>query len=275
MSHPPPPAVLVFAASDPTGGTGLQADVLTISSMGCHALSVVTAITVQDTAGSTSLHQIDPDWIIEQARCVLEDIPVVVFKIGLLGSAEATAAVAEVVSDYPDVPLVLDPALTNGRGDELASEEAIAALSEMIVPQTTLLTPNTFEIRRLAMEDGGDEDSKIEQCAKRLIASGCEFLLLTGTHANTAKVVNTLFGKKGRIRSDDWERLPNAFHGAGNTLAAACAAVIAQGLDIPEAVREAQEFTWESLKHGFRPGMGNHLPDRMFWALDHDTENQQ
>jgi len=143
---------LVFAATDPSGGAGIQADVLTLSSMGCHPLSVVTAVTIQDTMGVEDLLPIDAEWIADQARCVLEDVAVGAFKIGLAGSVEAIAAIAEVVSDYPDIPLVLDPVLASGRGDELASENVIAAIRELLIPQATILTPNSLEARRLSLE---------------------------------------------------------------------------------------------------------------------------
>src|SRR5512132_3452324 len=104
-----PPIVLTFAASDPSGGAGLQADILTLASMGCHPLSVITAITVQDTAGVENVLPIDSDWVADQARCILEDIPVTAFKIGVLGSVETVTAIAELLSDYPDIPLILDP----------------------------------------------------------------------------------------------------------------------------------------------------------------------
>src|SRR4030067_1861142 len=132
-----PPIVLSFAATDPTGGAGMQADVLTLSSMGCHALTVVAAITVQDTAGVEDVLPIDADWVSDQARVLLEDMPVAAFKIGLVGSVENCAAIAEVVSDYPEVPLILDPVLASGRGDELVTDEMVSALPELLVPQTT------------------------------------------------------------------------------------------------------------------------------------------
>jgi hydroxymethylpyrimidine/phosphomethylpyrimidine kinase len=128
----PPPVVLSFAASDPTGGAGLQADILTLASLGCHPLSVVTAITVQDTTGVEGVLPIDAGWIADQARALLEDIPVAAFKIGMLGSLEAIAAIAEIISDYPDIPLVLDPVLASGRGDQLAGEEMIEAMIALL-----------------------------------------------------------------------------------------------------------------------------------------------
>lgn len=266
-----PPIVLSFAASDPSGGAGIQADIMTLSSMGCHPLSVITAITVQDTAGVDDILPIDSDWVADQARLVLEDMPVSTFKIGLLGSVENIAAIAEVVSDYPDVPLILDPVLASGRGDEMATDDMICALRELLVPQTTILTPNSIEARRLAQED--DEDITLDECAKRLLDMGAEYVLITGTHENTPQVINTLYGPDGLVRSESWERLPGSYHGSGCTLASAIAATIANGLDIPEAVHEAQEYTWQSLAAAFRPGMGQNIPDRFFWARDMDDKN--
>jgi hydroxymethylpyrimidine/phosphomethylpyrimidine kinase len=267
-----PPIVLVFAASDPSGGAGLQADIMTLSSMGCHPLSVLTAITIQDTTGVDDVMAIDAEWVADQARCVLEDMAVSAFKIGVLGSVETIAAIAEVVSDYPDIPLVLDPVLASGRGDELASEDMVAALRELLIPQTTIITPNSLEARRLAIDDGNDEDDPdLAECANRLILSGCEYVLVTGTHENTPQVVNTLYGQEGILRTDSWQRLPGSYHGSGCTLASAIAATIANGLAIGEAVKDAQEYTWQTLKSAFRPGMGQHIPDRLFWAREDEA----
>ena len=266
----PPPRVLSFAASDSSGGAGIQADILTLASMGCHPLSVITAITVQDTAGVDDVMALDPEWVADQARAVLEDMPVHVFKIGMLGSVEIITAIAEVISDYPDIPLVLDPVLTSGRGDELASEDMLIAMRELLLPQATIITPNSLEARRLAQDDEDDDDDiqNLSQCAGRLLQMGCEYVLITGTHENTLQVVNHLYGNDGVIRSDSWQRLPGSYHGSGCTLASAIAAALANGLPIAEGVYEAQEYTWQSLKAGFRPGMGQFLPDRLFWARD-------
>jgi hydroxymethylpyrimidine/phosphomethylpyrimidine kinase len=266
-----PPLVLTFAASDPSSGAGMQADLLTLASMGCHPLTVVTAITVQDTMGVEAVQPIDSDWVSDQARCLLEDMPIDAFKIGALGSVENISAIAEIIADYPDVPLILDPVLASGRGDELASEEMLHALRELLLPRTMILTPNSTEVRRLAEAEDDDEPS-LAVYAQRLIEAGCEHVLVTGTHEPTPQVVNTLYAKSGIIRSDSWERLPGSYHGSGCTLASAIAAMLANGLDLPEAVREAQEFTWNALARAYRPGMGQFLPDRLFWARDEETE---
>jgi hydroxymethylpyrimidine/phosphomethylpyrimidine kinase len=269
-----PPIVLTFGATDPSGGAGLQADILTIASMGCHPLSVVTAITVQDTGGVDDIFPIDAEWVSDQARAVLEDMPVAAFKIGLLGSVENIAAIAEVISDYPDIPLVFDPVLASGRGDELADEDMLDALRELLLPQTTILTPNSIEARRLIQDEDNDEDNPdLAECAKRIVQLGCEYVLVTGTHEHTPKVINILYGENGVVvRSDSWARLSGIYHGSGCTLASAIAALLANGLSMNEAVKEAQEFTWQALKYAFRPGMGQHIPDRLFWARDDEED---
>lgn len=267
-----PPLVLVFAASDPSGGAGMQADILTLASMGCHPLSVITAITVQDTIGVEGLLAIESEWVADQARALLEDMTIDAFKIGVMGSVENIAAIAEVIADYPDVPLIVDPVLASGRGDELASDEMTHALRELLLPQTTIITPNSLEARRLAESDEDGDEPTLAVCAERLVESGAEFVLITGTHESTSQVVNTLYGKSGVVRSDNWPRLPGSYHGSGCTLASAIAAMLANGLELPEAVREAQDYTWHALDKAFRPGMGQYIPDRLFWAREDDDE---
>src|SRR3990172_6322172 len=204
----PPPFVLTFAASDPTGGAGLQADLLTLAGMGCHPLSVVTALTEQDTHGVEDLLPVQAEWVSEQARHVL---------------------------------------------------------------QATVVTPNSLEARRLAAMENDDEPD-LDECARRLLALGCEYVLVTGAHEATDEVINTLYGARGVVREDRWERLPGAYHGSGCTLSSAIAAALANGRAVPEAVRDAQEYTWQALAAGFRAGAGQLLPDRFFWARELESE---
>lgn len=273
----PIPAVLVFAGTDPTGGAGLQADILTLASLGCHPLSVVTAVTVQDTVGVDDFLPMDAEWIADQARSVLEDIPVAAIKLGMLASTEAVAAIAEVVSDYPDIPLVLDPVLASGRGDALSSEDMVAALRDLLLPQTTVLTPNSLEARRLAEnpEESDEEENPqgilgLQDCARLLIDLGSEYVLITGAHEQGPQVTNTLYNARGVVHRLHWDRLPGSYHGSGCTLASALAAFLAQGVDVSEAAKEAQEYTYQALRAAFRPGMGQFIPDRLFWAREDD-----
>lgn len=242
-----PPNVLVLAASDPTGGAGLQADVLTVASLGCHPLSVLTAYTVQDTRGVVSLHALPAEAVAAQARCVLDDAPVRAIKIGVVGSAAAAQAIALLLAEHASVPVVLDPVLASARGDPLGDAEA---LRTMLVPRATVVTPNSEEASAL----GG---------APALLALGARFVLVTGTHEPGEDVVNTLLGPQGVVREDRWPRLAGSYHGSGCTLASAIAARLAQGDAVPEAVRAAQDYTWCALERGYQPGGGQHVPDRL------------
>jgi hydroxymethylpyrimidine/phosphomethylpyrimidine kinase len=268
MNTPPSiPVVLCLSGHDPTGGAGIQADIETLASMGCHAATVITAITVQDTQDVKAVAPVDAELIEEQARAVLEDMPVAAFKIGLLASSEAVAAIARILNDYPDVPVVLDPVLASGNGTPLLEDDALDALLEQLLPHTTVLTPNIPEARQLA--HGADS---LDACAMQLLELGCEYVLITGTHDHQPDVVNTLYGGHHVIERYTWERLPTNYHGSGCTLAAGIVGLLAQGIQPQSAIHEAQEFTWQSLKAGYRIGMGQHLPNRLFWARDDDQE---
>lgn len=300
-----PPSVLCFATSDATGGGGLQSDVLTLASMGCHPLSVLAAITVRDTRGVDELLALDSEAVAAQARALLEDIPVQAFKLGMVGSVENVAAIAEILSDYPDVPLVLEPALSFVDGDEAGGEDLLAALAELVLPQVTVLVASRREVLQLAgaapaggsvaedessdedgegedaidfddfmnggaadddERDAGDADLSLDDALARLLGLGVGYVLLTGASEPGPQVVNVLVGPDGVVRTDAWERLPGRYLGAGATLAGALVAALAHGMEVPEAVREAQEFTWQALSGAYRPGMGMSLPDRLFWA---------
>ena len=257
----PLPVVLSFAASDPTSGAGLQADLLTIASLGCHPLSVVTGLSVQDTHGVESLVAMEPAQVERQARRVLEDIPVSAFKLGVLASAANAQVIAGILAAYPEIPAILDPVLSSGRGDPLADAETIKVLRGALLPRTTVLTPNSLEARRLA---GAAPDADLRDCARQLTTLGCKYVLLTGTHEAGVEVVNTLYDSRALVREDRWPRLPGSFHGSGCTLASALATLLAKGVALEQAVRQAQEYTWRTLSAGFSPGHGQAIPDRFF-----------
>ncbi len=259
------PVVMTLAGNDPTGGAGLQADIEAIASMGAHAVPVVTALTVQDTLNVMRLDPVDSTIVIEQARAVLEDIPVAAIKIGLIGSLENIEVIHTLLHDYPDIPVVLDPILRAGGGSRLASDEMHTALLELLLPYTTVLTPNSEEARTLA-----HEADTLDACAQELLDTGCELVLITGTHENSEAVDNRLYGNHRLLETFSWERLPHSYHGSGCTLSSAIAGLLAQGLEPFTAIHEAQEYTWESLKQGYRLGMGQHHPNRLFWARNNE-----
>jgi hydroxymethylpyrimidine/phosphomethylpyrimidine kinase len=252
---------MTFAGHDPGGGAGIQADIESLASQGCHATPVITALTVQDSHDVIDFTAVDATHVITQARAVLEDMPVAAFKIGMLGSVENAQAIHSILQDYPRIPLVLDPVLASGRGTSLGGHSLADAIKTLLVPHTTVLTPNSLEARTLA-----PEADTLDACAIALLDQGAEYVLVTGTHENTRHVINSLYQGHQRLESFTWERLPHSYHGSGCTLAASIAGLIAHGLDPFQACHEAQDFTWHALQQGYRPGMGQYLPDRLFWS---------
>jgi hydroxymethylpyrimidine/phosphomethylpyrimidine kinase len=244
-----PPLVAAFAASDPTGGAGVQADLLTLAALGCHPLSVITALTAQDTHGVHGLVAVDAQWVARQANSLFAELRVAAFKLGVLGSAANAIEVARILAAHRGVPVVVDPVLASGRGDPLAGEDMVPPLKGEILPRALLATPNTLEAERL----GG---------VASILATGCRYVLVTGTHDAGAELVHRLHDAGGVVHEERCERLPGSYHGSGCTLASAIAAYLARGNEIVDAVRLAQAFTWNALKRGFRPGGGQHIPWR-------------
>lgn len=265
---PHPPAVLCFSGQDPSGGAGIQADIETLMALGCHCCPVVTAITVQDTSEVSSFTPTNPELLISQARAILEDINIAAIKIGMTGSVENILAIQSILNNYPYIPIILDPVLTSGMGRPLNESSALEALRSHLMPLATLATPNSLEARIIE-----NEADTLDACAQAIMDEGCEHVLITGGHENTPNVLNRLWGGQKHLYDFSWPRLPHSYHGSGCTLAAACAGMISHGLDIISAVRDAQSFTWNSLKFANRLGMGQLVPNRLFWSQDHRSSN--
>lgn len=271
MSGDTPPIVLTFGLSDPTGGSGLQADLLTLASMGCHGVSVLTGYTVRDSAGCDEVTGLDPETVATQARMLLEDMPVSAFKVGAGTRAEVVSAIAEVVADYDEVPLIVAPDFTLDDEHVLAADELREVVTDLLVPQTTVLVADVSVLLALAQPDGDAEAPSIDAAISHLLATGCEYILSmeTGSH----RVVNTLYSEEGQLRQDFWDRSNQPMMGIADTLGSAIAALLANGQEPPEAVREAQEYLYQAVQSAFRPGMGAWMPDRFFWARSNDAEN--
>ncbi|NIR60501.1 MAG: bifunctional hydroxymethylpyrimidine kinase/phosphomethylpyrimidine kinase [Gammaproteobacteria bacterium] len=265
--QPHVPVVLAIAGSDPSGGAGIQADIEAITSMGCHAAPVITAVTVQDTCHVYGYTPMAAESVMEQARAVLEDMSVAAIKTGMLGSVATVEAVHTVLMDYPRTPLVVDPVLVAGGGESLSEQAVADALTALLFPLATVVTPNGHEARVLA-----PEADCLEACGMALLDHGPDFVLVTGGHEHEQTVVNRLFGNHRLLESFRWERLPGEYHGSGCTLASAIAGLLAQAQEPFSAIHQAQQYTWESLRHGYRLGHCQGLPNRLFWARTSEAE---
>jgi hydroxymethylpyrimidine/phosphomethylpyrimidine kinase len=279
---PPPACVMSFNASDPSGAGGLAGDIATIAAMGAHPLPVVTSILLRDTAEVFDQSPVDADVIVEQARSVLEDITVSAWKVGYLGSAEAVGAVAEILSDYPDVPLVAYlPTITWMEDDDL--QAYLDAFRELVLPQTELLVGNHQALTDFLLPDwDGSRPASPRELAVAAGERGASYVLVTSMAVPTGASAdqfldNVLASPQGAITGEKFERFDVSFVGAGDTLSSALAALRAAGSELHEAVGEALAFLDQSLDAGFRPGMGNVVPDRFFWAVppgDDDAEGE-
>ena len=270
-----PACVMSFNAADPCGAGGLAGDVCTLAAMGAHALPVTTSILMRDTAEIFDHHAIDADVVAEQARTVLEDITVAGWKVGFLGSAEAVSAVAEILSDYPDVPLV--SFLPNlGWLDDDQAQPYLEAFRDLILPATEVLVGNHKTLTDFLLPDW---DSERPASARELAVAagehGTRFVLVTGIALPDQFIDNVLASPSGALTGEKFEMFETSFVGAGDTLSAALAALLAAGAELQAAVGEALAFMDQTLDSGFRPGMGNVVPDRFFWALPPPEEGAE
>ena len=268
MQNQPSPLILTFGVSDPVGALGIQADVATFAVHGCHALSVTTALLVADSARVEEWQEVDTGVMSEQARLVLEDMPIAAVKIGAIASIEQAAAIAEIVSDYADVPLIVDPFLSALPDSGMSDEDIVASIRQILAPQATVLQLSQSELGRMAelWRESGHEGS-LEADVAELTARGCQYVLVTGTAGSGHKRTNTLFDRDGGKTELDWQHLPGPFVGAGCTLSGALAACMARGMEAAEALRAAQDYTYGALLHAQRFGMGKLVPNRFYQCL--------
>lgn len=261
------PVVLCFSGHDPCGGAGVQADIEALVSQQCHAASVITVLTAQDTYNVKAIVPQDAAHFKQQALMVMADLPIKVIKIGLIGDYEIALAIHALLLAHPHIPVILDPILTAGGGSSLANATLRTAIFELLLPLTYIVTPNAYEARQLTQLDDLDEGAEI------LLGQGCRHVLITGADESSPAVCNRFYQQHQPVELFNWDRLPGQYHGSGCTLAASIAALTAHGLPAFMAVNEAQDYTWNALNHAYQTGAGQLNPNRLFWAEnEHQTE---
>ena len=270
-----PACVLSFNANDASGAGGLAADTLSIASVGAHPMGVVTACYFRDTAETVGQHSLDDDAVAEQARQVLEDVPVHVIKIGFAGSPENLSTIAEICADYADLPVVAYmPGLS--WWDEEPMEDYLDAFRGLVLPQATVLVGEHHQLWRWLLPDwSADKAPSARDIARAAGEAGTPYTLVTGLPGPSEQhLENQLASPQGVLVSVSFERFEGVFVGAGETLSAALAGLLALGTDLEAAVSEALGYLDQTLAHGLRPGMGHVLPDRLFWAQPTPDEEE-
>lgn len=257
---------MTFNASDPSGAGGLTADITAIASAGGHALAVVTGAYVRDTAEIFDHICFDEEAVGEQARTALEDMAVSAIKVGFVGNPENISVVAEIAADYAEVPLIAYmPNLSWWNEDKIDSY--LDAFRELMLPQTTVLVGNHSSLWRWLLPDwSGERNPSAKDIAKAAAQLGVPYTLVTGIPLPEQFIDNALATPQAVLYSEKFERFEAVFTGAGDTLSAALAALLGNGHDLQAATSEALTYLDQSLSAGFHPGMGQTVPDRMFWA---------
>lgn len=248
--------VMVFAGTDATAGAGYCADVEAIKATGAYALPIVTAITIQDTHNIQQIVPLDANTVLAQARTILNDMPVNAIKLGLLANADIALGIADLLAEYNDCPLVIDPVLAAGGGYRVANKALETVYTQRLFPLATLACPNSLEARQLT----GETD--LTGAAQSMLNTGCQAVLITGGHEHEQTLTNVLY-QAHRRRSFTLPRLPYDIHGSGCTLAAAIASALAQDNDLDTAIESAQDYTFTALQTAYQLSNGQALPNRI------------
>lgn len=265
--------VLTFNANDPSGAGGLSADIAAISAVGGHPLAVVTGAYARDSSQIFEHFAFDSDIVAEQARAVLEDMPVQAIKVGFVGSPQNLALIAEITDDYADVPVIAwMPDLSWWRDDLI--DQYLDAFAELLAPQVSLLVGSHSLLARWLLPDwSASTTPSPRELALAAAELGIPYVLATGVHLSDQHIDNVLTSPQAAVASARFERIAATFIGAGDTLSATLTALVASGCDLGEALAEALTYLDGSLEHGIHPGMGHVLPDRMFWAQPEEGED--
>ncbi|MFZ3191914.1 MAG: hydroxymethylpyrimidine/phosphomethylpyrimidine kinase [Moraxellaceae bacterium] len=257
------PTVLCFSGLDPSGGAGLQADIEAIGQSGSHAAIACTALTIQDSQRVYGFDSVSPVLLRQQAEAVLNDLPVAAFKSGMLGSVENLDVLADLLTQYPHVPYVLDPVLVANSGGSLGDPATLVTAFRRLLPRATVVTPNTVELRMLAGCDGLDE------AVQRLFDLGANAILLKGAHEQEphrvrhALYVKDTSGQAVVVSRSIWPRLPAEFHGSGCSLASHLAGLLAQNVELKSAVQRAESWLHQTLRQADQPHPdGQRIPKR-------------
>ena len=268
--HDPVPTVMAFAENDPCGGSGIQADIEALASMGCHCAPIITAITTQDSINIKDISACSPELIANQSLAVLEDLPIHAFKIGMLANTDNIYVIYNILEKYPDIPVILNTNLKSSHYINNLDPKIAEAMMQLLIPCATVCISTIAQAKALTPHT---TETEIDMYAQAIIKQGAKYVLITGTVDQNPLVTNKLYSKQKLIETFKWKRLQQPYHGSGYTLAASIAGLLAQDVDPLAAIYEAQEYTWGALKEGYCIGMGNHLPNRLFWVQDQSSNS--
>ncbi len=250
------PVVLALSAHDPSGAAGIQADMETVNHYRYHCISVITALTAQNTGKFDSILPQNPMVFSRQAELLLDDIKIDACKIGLIGSDLLIHEISDILGNLNNVPVVLDPVLHSGTGSNLSSEDIVTALCEKLLPKVTVLTPNIKEALTISGRSNPADSAAV------LLENGCKNVLITGADQSSDNVINVLYSQDHDPIEYVWAKLEGSYHGSGCTLASALICELIGNKDVPSSVQRAQEYTIKTLTHAVQLGNSQFHPQR-------------
>ncbi len=253
------PSVLTIAGFDGSGGAGIQGDMKAISSLGCYATSVLTALPVQNTTGVKSIYPIPAKAVEEQIHAILGDIFPEAIKIGMVHTSELVNVIVETLQQYPPIPIVFDPVMVATSGHQLIEDDTIQTIIDQLFPLAAVITPNLDEAAILAKMPI-DSVEAMHLAGKEIMQLGCKSILLKGGHLPTSQLTSLYFANDGAVQSYNFTKFEtNNTHGSGCTLSSAIASYIAQGKSLNHAVSLGQEYVHQAIFNGkdVQTGKGN------------------
>ncbi len=260
------PAVMCFSGLDPSGGAGIQADIESFASLGCHVCPMITSLTAQNTENLIQSYPVDSTILEQQADIIINDFSIQWIKIGLMGSPAVIDTLVKIANNNTTLNIELDPILAAREAKQLAGQVQKEKITHQLLPLTFLVTPNSQEAHELA-----PEFKSLADCAKQILDTGCKHILITDCKPNTNSIVNQLWNHQGIVQEDEWPRLPDTYHGSGCTLSSAITACLAKHKTLLEAVTIGQSFAWKACQQGQPLGQGQLLPDRFYWRPEHEA----
>jgi hydroxymethylpyrimidine/phosphomethylpyrimidine kinase len=236
------PIALTIAGSDSSGGAGIQADLKTFAALGVYGASVITALTAQNTRGVSGIHAVPAPFVTAQIDAVFGDLDVKALKIGMVGEPATIEAIAAALARWRVAHVVLDPVMVASSGDRLLSADGLLGLRTQLIPRVSLITPNLPEAAALLGEEIASDEAAIANQGKRLLALGCQAVLIKGGHGKGSESIDYLFGRNGMIRLPAPRIATLNTHGTGCSLSSAIAAGLAKGEGLETAVRNAKAW---------------------------------
>jgi hydroxymethylpyrimidine/phosphomethylpyrimidine kinase len=250
------PIALTIAGSDSSGGAGIQADLKTFAALGVYGASVITALTAQNTAGVSAIHQVPPEFVTAQMDAVFSDLSIGAVKIGMVAQTGTIEAIEAGLTRWSPKHVILDPVMVASSGDRLLAAEAVAALRSKLIPRASLITPNLPEAAALLDEPIAEGEAAIESQGKRLLELGCSAVLIKGGHGQGAESIDYLITAKAIVALAAPRIATKNTHGTGCSLSSAIAAGLAKREEMEMAVRNAKAWVSAAIAAADRLGVG-------------------